>query len=654
MTDMTKPEPFDLRSHTLPDEKRRELLRLFPEIATEGGKLDFDRLKLALGEAVDVGRERYGMNWPGKADCFRTIQAPSMGTLRPAPEESVNFDTTENLIIEGDNLEVLKLLQKSYLGKVKLIYIDPPYNTGNDFIYPDNYTESLQTYLEYTGQVDAQGRKFGSNLETDGRFHSRWLNMMYPRLYLARNLLREDGVVFISINDVEVAKLRCICDEVFGEDCLVAQFVWNNEGNIDNQSKVKVAHEYIVCYSRSPDGFVRPSVIDPNVEESSKLYNTQIENSITKNGPANPPSVVTLPVGFPATTEAFVVEPREDKWPKVRDRIVVEKGRLMKAARVESGWSSRNLLDLFIGNGCVPILDAEGKETWFAMTPTGAVYGFKKRAEAQGHVLSVIRNVGTTKQNSGMLAAWGIDFPYPKPLRLIQYIIEVATAQDPEAMVMDFFPGSGTTAHAVLTANSRDRGRRTYCLVQLPERIAEGTLNCDNGFRTIADLTKERVRRVVEQLNQEDSERLAPEAGTKPDRGFRVFKLAESNFTPWDTEAPKDAPGLGQQLEMHVRHIRQGRTEQDLLYEILLKDGFPPTTPVEQVTLAGKRVFRAAGGSFLISLERELTLELIRALAKEKPERVVLLDEGFAGNDQLKANAVKLFENRGVTRFRTV
>ena len=194
---MTDPEKFDLRSQDVVSDKTQELLRLFPEVRTEGGKLDFERLKLALGEAVDVGKERYGMNWPGKADCFKTIQSPSVGTLRPCPEESVHFDTTENLIIEGDNLEVLKLLQKSYLGKVKMIYIDPPYNTGNDFIYPDNYAESLATYLRFTGQVDREGSKYSTNPETDGRFHSKWLNMMYPRLYLARNLLRDDGVIFM-------------------------------------------------------------------------------------------------------------------------------------------------------------------------------------------------------------------------------------------------------------------------------------------------------------------------------------------------------------------------------------------------------------------------------------------------------------------------
>src|SRR5581483_3600171 len=229
-------DKLNLRSHEIAEDRQQELLRLFPEIRTEGGKVDFDRLKLVLGEAVDAGKERYGMNWPGKAECFRSIQAPSLGTLRPCLEESVNFDTTANLIIAGDNLEVLKLLQKSYLGKIKMIYIDPPYNTGNDFIYPDDSTESLQTYLEYTGQVDAEGKRFSTNTEADGRFHSKWLNMMYPRLYLARNLLRDDGVVFVSIDDREVENLRRLCSDVFGEENFVAQIVWEKMYTTKNDS----------------------------------------------------------------------------------------------------------------------------------------------------------------------------------------------------------------------------------------------------------------------------------------------------------------------------------------------------------------------------------------------------------------------------------
>jgi adenine-specific DNA-methyltransferase len=212
---------LDIKAHQL-----ERLKKIFPEAFTEGSKVDWDKLRLTLGEAVDTGKERYGMNWPGKSDCFKTIQQPSTATLAPAREESVDFDTTQNLFIEGDNLEVLKLLQKSYLGKVKMIYIDPPYNTGNDFIYPDNYSESLDTYLAYTGQVDADGRKFSTNAETDGRFHSKWMNMMYPRLFLAKNLLREDGVIFISIDDHEVQNLRAICNEIFGEENFVANIVW--------------------------------------------------------------------------------------------------------------------------------------------------------------------------------------------------------------------------------------------------------------------------------------------------------------------------------------------------------------------------------------------------------------------------------------------
>lgn len=273
-----EPERFDLRSHDIEADRQAELLRLFPEIRTEGGKIDFDRLKLALGETVDAGKERYGMNWPGKADCFRTIQAASLGTLRPCPEESVKFDSTENLIVEGDNLEVLKLLQKAYLGKVKMIYIDPPYNTGNDFIYPDNFSESLQTYLEYTGQVDAEGRKFGTNTEADGRFHSKWLNMMYPRLYLARNLLREDGTIFVSCDDNEVQNLRAAMNEVFGEENFIASVIWQKVFSPKNSAKhFSADHDYIVVYARRADIW-RPELL-PRTEEMEARYDNPDNDS---------------------------------------------------------------------------------------------------------------------------------------------------------------------------------------------------------------------------------------------------------------------------------------------------------------------------------------------------------------------------------------
>jgi DNA modification methylase len=267
-----EPEKLDLRSLDVAHERREEVVRLFPEARTEGGNIDFDQLKRALGETVDAGRERYGFIWPGKAECFKAIQAPSFATLRPAPKDSVNFETTENLIIEGDNLEVLKLLQKSYLDKVTMIYIDPPYNTGKDFIYPDNYSESLQTYLEYTGQVDSEGRKFGTNTETDGRFHSKWLNMMYPRLYLAKNLLRDDGSIWVSIDDGELENLRRILDEVFGDENFIATFIWEKRRTRENRRVFSFNHDYIICFAKNKPAFESARNLLPLTDEVRSRY----------------------------------------------------------------------------------------------------------------------------------------------------------------------------------------------------------------------------------------------------------------------------------------------------------------------------------------------------------------------------------------------
>ena len=642
-----QPEKLDLRSHDLTEEKRQELGRLFPEIRTEGDKLDFERLKLALGEAVDVGKERYGMNWPGKAECFRTIQAPSVGTLRPCFEESVNFDTTENLIIEGDNLEVLKLLQKAYLGKVKMIYIDPPYNTGNDFIYPDNFTESLQTYLEYTGQVDAEGRKFGTNTDTDGRFHSKWLNMMYPRLYLARNLLRDDGIIFISIDDHEAVNLKKICEDIFGEENCLAQLCWRTDGNFDNQAKFKEIHEYVLVFAKRAESFPHPPVIDPSTPQDSKLFRPEIRNTIVKNGPKNPVSSVDLPAGFPCDADVVAIGQRSDSWPHYASAATATNGRLVAPVTVSSGWSSKELLLAFINNGCEPIPDARGQETRFVLSATGAIEAVKTRSERQSHVITVLTGFGGPQKATAEIEQVGVPFDdYPKPSGLIKYFVQMNEGND--SVVLDFFAGSGTTAHAVLDLNRQDGGNRKFILVQLPEPTER------EDYPTISAITKERVRRVIKKLNDEDAGKLNLGKIGKQDRGFRVFKLAESNFKPWNAEAPKDSEGLARQLELHVEHIREGRTEVDLLDEILLKSGFPLTTPVEPLQLEGKTVYGIEGREMLVCLERELTLELVRAVAERKPYRVVCLDGGFAGNDQLKANAVQIFKTKGVTSFKTV
>ena len=625
MTD--QPEKLDLRSHDIAEDKRQELLNLFPEIRTEGGKLDFERLKLTLGESVDVGKERYGMNWPGKADCFKTIQMPSLGTLRPCPEESVNFNTTENLIIEGDNLEVLKLLQKSYLGKVKMIYIDPPYNTGNDFIYPDNYSESLQTYLEYTGQVDAKGNKFSTNAETDGRFHSKWLNMMYPRLYLARNLLKENGLIFISIDDNEVDNLRKLCNEIFGEQNFVEGFIWKKTygGGAKEQFAVR-QHEFCLLYAKNVDT-IEEFWLPPDPEAEKKYYDGKDEH-FAKRGPFRiKPLEATksmdtrenlmFPIPAPDGTE--VLPKKQWWWSKERVKKALAENSLI-FIKTDRGWTVSYKQYLIGEDG-------------------------KKRGAKP---FSIIDDIYTQHGTADLRAVFNdeVVLQFPKPVRLIERFLHIAG--DKEAIVLDFFAGSGTTGQAVLELNNQDGGNRKVILVQLPEPTQR------TDFPTIAEITKERVRRVIRKLNDEDVEKLDLDSKQKLDRGFRVFKLAESNFKPWNADVPHDAPTLEKQLDLHVDHIHEGRTSDDLLYEILLKSGFPLSTPVEDLKLVGKTIHSVAGGALFICLEGALTLDLIRSMAEKKPERVVCLDEGFAGNDQLKANAVQIFKTKGVTSFKTV
>ncbi|MCI0692002.1 site-specific DNA-methyltransferase [candidate division KSB1 bacterium] len=626
---MTEPEKLDLRSHDLAEDKKQELLRLFPEIRTEDGKIDFERLKLALGEIVDVGKERYGMNWPGKADCFKTIQAPSLGTLLPCREESANFDATENLIIEGDNLEVLKLLQKSYLGKVKMIYIDPPYNTGNDFIYPDNYTESLQTYLEYTGQVDAEGRKFSTNTEADGRFHSKWLNMMYPRLYLARNLLRDDGVIFVSIDDAEGDNLKKICNEVFGEENFIGLITWRARNFADARPMrgLSVDHEYVAIYGKNIDARISGKRRDegkysnPDNDPRGPWTSCSLLGKATKEQRPN----LHYDVVHPQTGEIFP-DPPETGWicrPETFQKKI-EEGRIL--------WPKK--------------VGGRPREKVFLSELQSGVLGFPS-------VLDGIFTSDGTEEMRGIFQ--NQIFQFPKPSLLIRDLLLQGLANG--EIVLDFFSGSGTTAQAVLELNNQDGGNRKFILVQLPEPTGR------KDFPTIADITKERVRRVIQKLaqNQKEKEK-TPElelgvakSSRENDLGFKVFKLAESNFKTWKANIePGNTAALQEQLELHVDHLREGRTNDDILYEILIKSGYPLTTPVETLTLAGKKIYSAQTGAFLICLERELTLELIRAMAERKPERVVCLDEGFSDNDQLKANAVQIFKTKGVTSFKTV
>lgn len=626
------PEIFDLRSEDVPNNRLRNLLTLFPEVAVEGQKIAFDQLQRVLGEAVDTGRERYGMTWPGKADCFRAIQTPSTGTLRPHPDESVDFDETENLIIEGDNLEVLKLIQKAYLGKVKMIYIDPPYNTGNDFIYPDNYAETLQTYLEYTGQVDDEGKKFSTNTDTDGRFHSNWLNMMYPRLYLAKNVLRDDGCIFISIDDNEYASLRKLCDEIFGEENFVATFIWQKVYARDNRKAVSVSHDYILLYAKNGANWKEARNLLPREEKQLKDYKNpdndprgawKAGNFTAQAGHATPNQFydITLPSGK-------VVKPPTGacwRYTFARYQELLADNRIWFGSD-GNGRPAHKMFLSEVPEGVVPT-------TWWTYQEVGHTQDAKRELMASVH-FEHTENV----------------FDTVKPIQLIRRMLQIATKPTENDIVLDFFAGSGSTGQAVLEQNADDGGNRQFVLVQLPEPLPKP----EAQLRTITDITRERNRTVIERLNADDDSKLIPNSNGDRDRGFKAFSLSQSNFTTWDALIPTGAEALEEQLALHVDHIRADRSDSDLLYEVLLKSGFPLTTPVSPLTVAGSTVFSVADGALLLCLERELTLDLMREVAALLPERVVCLDEGFAQNDQLKANAVQIFKTKGVSTFKTV
>ena len=650
------PEKMDLRSMDVGVDNRERLKALLPSIfaetQNEKGELlesiDFEKLKAELGSFSDLfeaRRERYGMDWPGKKDCMKLIQQPSVATLNPCREESVRFDDTENLFIEGDNLEVLKLLQKSYYGRVKMIYIDPPYNTGKEFIYPDNYSETLDTYLAYAGLADDEGRKFSTNTPNEGRFHTKWLNMMYPRLYLARNLLREDGVIFISIDDNEVSNLRKLCDEIFGEENFIAQNVWQKRYSRENRGIIGDAHEYVVVYARGFQNFKEVRNLISITESQKRAYRK------TNGDPRGPWRAIPMTAqGYRPNQMYEIVSPSGKVFlpPEGRCWGMVESEflKLKKEGRIYFGKSDdaqpgviRYLDEV---KGVVPW-------TWWAHEEVGHTDEAKKEIREFLGQASVFDN--------------------PKPVRLIKRALEIAA--DSNEIVLDFFSGSCTTAHALLNLNKKEGGNRKFIMVQLPEPCDEKSEAFKAGYNTIADIGKERIRRVIRKIEEERAAKTRKAEGMLPgmaeelpdlDLGFKVLKLDRSNFKIWDGNHPDASEEkIGRQLELHIDHIDPEASQEDILFELLLKAGFMPTEKVEKRELAGKTVFSMAGGTLLVCLENEITPELIDAVAEAEPSQFICLDRGFQGNDQLKANAVQTFAARNQRRdkaeqilFRTV
>ena len=639
---------LSLESRDIAEEKRQELLRLFPEAQTEGGKIDFDQLKRALGESVDAGKERYGMSWPGKADCFRLIQSPSTATLLPVRDESVRFDETDNMIIEGDNLEVLKLLQKGYQNKVKMIYIDPPYNTGNDFIYPDDFADNLKNYLQYTGQADKEGKRFSNNLDTNGRFHSNWLNMMYPRLYLAKNLLREDGLIFVSVGDQEMVSLRALMNECFGEANLVAQFVWQKKtgGGARSQGVIGL-HEYILCFAKSRiDDW---DLVTGLSDKMRKMYNKRDEHFETL-GPYATWPLDTTSMGERKNLRFPVYHEGHEIWP--------EKQWLWSQERVDEAQSRNGLVFRF----------DQSKNRW-SVRFKGYLKG-EDGTERSGKPTSLFIGPYTQQGTADFQAEFERDlFPFPKPVELISSLVAMNVAgplaqNADREIILDFFAGSGTTGESILKMRSEGNDRLQFILVQLPEptktKKDDGTFEESEawkaGYQTIADLTKERIRRVIQRQEQADEGKLDLQyEGQRPqEEGFRVFKLAASNFKVWDAHTDEGVEGVERQMELAVNHIMPDRTAEDLFYEILMKSEYPLTAKVENFDAAGTPAFSVEDDSLIVCVERKVTAEAVAVIARRTPSKVIFLDEAFSGNDQLKANAKMNFESAGVKRFETV
>jgi adenine-specific DNA-methyltransferase len=638
---MTEILKVDLNSKDIKSENINRLKELFPEIVTEG-KIDFDKLKLTLGEEIDLEKEKYGMMWAGKARCFQIIQDRTTGTLKPVREESVDFDTTKNLFIEGDNLEVLKILQKSYFEKIKMIYIDPPYNTGKDFVYKDKFGQQLEEYLKLTNQVDSEGKKLSTNTDSDGRYHSNWMNMMYPRLYLARNLLKEDGVIFISIDDNEVDNLKKICNEIFGEENFVGNFIWKNKAggggkqggnrpgiNIKKKEAFVLDHEYIVVYANNITEILR---------FNEKLTSKEISNySNPDNDPRGPYKLGNLEMMMPkpiSTMYYKMIDP---------DGIIIQPKGGRHQWRFCEERTKLGLVDgsvVWVKSKCNKDIDKRGYK--YVLKSKQYLYndGEERTKIARSILLTKGLGADGTREIMEILGQKKTEVPIfsnPKPTQLLKYLIKITNTEG--GSILDFFAGSATTAHAVLDLNKEDNGNRKFICVQLPEATAENSEAFKAGYKNICEIGKERIRRVIQKIKEEQKQQKLS-IDDKQDLGFKVFKLDRSNFKTWDGFT-KD---IQTTLTDNIEQIKKSTDKDATLYELLLKEGFSLTEDINKFQFSDKQVYsiNVDERKLLICLEDKLTLDLFKEIKKLNPTKVIVLDKGFNENDQLKTNAVEL------------
>ena len=621
-----------------PQKERLEALRLLmPEVFDEG-YIDWEKLKVALGENVNFTNERYVLNWAGKSEAFRVMQQPSKATLVPCREESVTFDNTQNIFIEGENMEVLKVLQKSYFGKVKMIYIDPPYNTGSDsFIYPDKFSESKEEYLRRVGDKNEEGYMthdgmFHKNVKENGQYHSNWLNMMMPRLYLAKSLLREDGVIFISIDDNEVHNLRLLMNEIFGEENFVAQFIWEKRITRENRKAISNRCEYVLCYTKSSEG--RIGLLPMNEEAKGRYKNPDNDPrglwtsvpAIAQAGHGTKKQFYTLVT--PAGKE--LLPPSGSCW---RYTLV----KMQEAINDKRIWFGSD------GNG-VPRIKKflhEGKQ---GLTP---------------ETLLTADSVGTNDSAKRELVNLfdGIAvFETPKPITLVAHLINICNVDDGD-IVLDFFAGSAPTAHAVMFLN-KDGKNRKYICVQMDELCEESSEAYRAGYKTIAEISKERIRRAgakirkgieIEQTKQKGQLSFGEDQTVvMPDLGFKVFKLSDSNFKQWRDIQGSNKEEWQQQILNFLDPITENATIDNMVYELLLKSGKDLNSVIEH-----KKGYYTINGKDLILMLESATQEVIDSILVEHPNKVIALDRLFEGNDQLKTNTVLQMKDIGV-EFKTI
>lgn len=652
-------EKLDMTSPDLVNANFEKLAELFPNCVTEsatGKAIDFDLLKQELShDIIEGNKERYRLEWPGKREAIVTANLPTTKTLRPIREDSVDFDTTENLYIEGDNLEVLKLLQESYLGKIKMIYIDPPYNTGKDFVYKDNFTEDKTEHEEESGQRDEYGRRLVANPESSGRYHSDWLTMMYPRLKLARNLLTDDGVIFISIDDNEVHNLRKLCDEIFGSVNFVSEIVWQKKTGSSDASHIANVTEYIITYSKNSTYLKLNQDTEARDEKRYKYKDDYFD----ERGPFYYDNLDRGTLGYHETLDYPVEAPNGDiTFPNGRDK------------KFNDGWRwkwGNKKLKWGLENGFIEVLESSSKDSGW-----GVYYKIYLNVDNEGNkitrsspyknLIQGILNTHASSEAKELFNKSGV-FSNPKPISLLKRLIEIGT--NDEDIILDFFAGSSTAAQAIMELNFTESSNRKSIMIQLPEITDKSSTAFKDGFDTICEIGKERIRRAAQKIVNDklvmineikEQLKTAKDDALKKkleqdinhlqltidnlDTGFRVYRLDESNmqdvyYKPQDYDQG--------QLDAFSDNVKPDRSSDDLLAQILLDWGLPLSLPIEQVTIEGKHVFKVASNSLYACFDTGIDEAFAKAVAQEKPLRIVFKDSGFK-NDTAKENVKQLLK----------